>query len=97
MRSKLKVSAAARNDLLKIGRYMEEKWGRRQRNHYLKQLDEAFNLITENPKIGLDSSHVLPGYRSYQQGSHIIFYKHTDAIEIIRILHKRMDAGRHLI
>ena len=56
--NKFKITAIARYDLLKIGQYTELKWGKSQRNHYLKQLDEAFNLIAVNPKIGKDRSHV---------------------------------------
>ena len=93
---KLKVTAKARYDLLQIGRYTESKWGKNQRNHYLKQLDEAFNLIAANPKIGKDSSHVLTAYRSFQQGSHVVYYKESNVIEIIRVLHEQMDVGKHI-
>lgn len=91
-----KVSAKARNDLLKIGRFTESKWGRDQRNHYLKQLDEAFKLIADNPSIGRDRSHVLAGYRSFQQSSHVIYYREVETIQIIRVLHKRMDVKKHI-
>ncbi len=93
---KFKVTEKARYDLLQIGQYTELKWGRSQRNHYLKQLDEAFNLIAENPKIGKDRSHVLAGYRSFQQGSHVIYYRKSEVIEIIRVLHKQVDVGKHI-
>ena len=96
MRKSIKVTAMARNDLLEIGRYTELKWGRSQRNHYLNQMDEAFNLIGNSPKIGKDRSHVLAGYRSFQQGSHVIYYRESETIEIIRVLHERMDVERHI-
>jgi len=91
-----KVTAKARNDLLEIGHYTEERWGESQRNHYLKQLDEALRLIAGNPKIGKDRSHVLDGYRSFQQGSHVIYYRESEAVEIVRVLHVRMDVGKHI-
>jgi len=94
--NKFKLTARARKDLLQIGRYTELKWGEDQRNHYLKQLDVAFNLIVGNPKIGKDRSHVLPGYRSFQQNAHVIYYRESEAIEIIRVLHKQMDVGKHI-
>jgi len=77
MRKSIKVTAMARNDLLEIGRYTELKWGRSQRNHYLNQMDEAFNL-------------------SFQQGSHVIYYRDSEIVEIIRVLHERMDVERHI-
>jgi toxin ParE1/3/4 len=30
---------------MEIGRFTTEKWGERQRNKYLKQLDDAFHLL----------------------------------------------------
>lgn len=94
--NRFKVSAKARNDLLQIGRYTESRWGRDQRNYYLKQLDEAFKVIAGNPGIGRDRSHVLAGYRSFQQSSHVIYYKEAVPIQIIRVLHKRMDVKKHM-
>ncbi|MFT5098881.1 MAG: toxin ParE1/3/4 [Planctomycetaceae bacterium] len=94
--NKFKVTVQARSDLFQIGRYTELKWGIDQRNHYLIQLDQAFNLIGDNPKIGKDRAHVLAGYRSYQQGSHVIYYREFKTVEIIRVLHMRMDVGKHI-
>ena len=36
----------------------------------------------------------MPGYRKFPEGSHVIFYKPgtTAVIEVIRILHRSMDA-----
>ena len=96
MNSKLKISAKARYGLIQIGKYTELKWGRSQRNHYLKQLDEAFKLICSNSKIGKDRAHVLPDYRSLQQGSHVIYYREFEGIEIIRVLHEQMDVEKHI-
>ena len=93
---KFKITAKARYDLLQIGQFTELQWGKNQRNHYLKQLDEAFNLIAANPKIGKERSHVLTGYRGFQQGSHVIYYKESNVIEIIRVLHEQMDVGKHI-
>ena len=39
---------------------------------------------------------VRPGYRAFHEGRHLIFYREAgDQIEIIRILHDRMDFRRH--
>ncbi|WP_454819373.1 type II toxin-antitoxin system RelE/ParE family toxin [Labrys neptuniae] len=36
------------------------------------------------------------GYLKYNVGSHIVFYRRMEqTIDIIRILHQRMDIGRH--
>ena len=86
-----RLSGKARQDLLEIGRHTTRKWGRAQRNHYLQQLDEAFMLLAKNPAIGTGCEDVLQGYRKFQQGSHVIYYRITECIEIIRVLHGQMD------
>jgi toxin ParE1/3/4 len=91
-----RISRAARQDLLFIARFTERRWGKAQRNHYLKQLDEVFGLISENPSIGRACDELSPGYRKFPEGAHVIYFRTTDRVEIIRILHERMDPDTHL-
>ncbi len=93
-----KLTAKAKADLKNIAIYTEEEWGRNQRNIYLKQLDEIFHALAESPDLGAKCDYILPGYKKFPQGSHVIFYKDGSGshIEIIRILHKRMDVARNL-
>ena len=92
------LTRVARADLKAIGRYTETRWGCVQRNKYLAMLDGCFQDLASDPLKGRDCSHLREGYRKYSTGSHIIFYRLVDpqAIEIVRILHARMDVGRHL-
>ena len=92
------LTTAARSDLITIGRFTSDKWGKRQRDKYLKQLDDAFKLLARQPEIGISTADIKPGYRKFSQGSHIIFYRAgTDSkIVVIRILHNSMDVDRHL-
>ncbi len=92
------LTAAARKDIIDIGRYTTEKWGKRQRDKYLKQLDDAFKLLARQPEIGRDADDVKPGYKKFSQGSHIIFYRAgtESKIVVIRILHNSMDVDQHL-
>ncbi|WP_415085099.1 type II toxin-antitoxin system RelE/ParE family toxin [Labrys sp. (in: a-proteobacteria)] len=40
---------------------------------------------------------IREGYLKYNVGSHIVFYRRAgQTTDIIRILHQRMDIGRHL-
>ena len=93
---RFRVSRAARQDLLRIGRFTERRWGKAKRNHYLGQLDEAFALISKNDSIGNIFDEISPGYRKFPEGSHVIYYRVTDMVEIIRVLHERMDPDSHL-
>ncbi len=88
-----KLTYKAKNDLIQIAKYTEEHWGRDQRNLYVKQFDDAFRLLADNPLAGKACDHIKTDYRKFSQGSHIVFYKKgsTSRIEIIRILHKSMD------
>jgi toxin ParE1/3/4 len=50
------------------------------------------------PEIGKNYDIILKGLKGYHYGQHIIFYfqKEYSIIEIIRILHKRMDLKNRL-
>ena len=90
-----KLTILAKSDLKDIALFTQRKWGREQRNVYLKQFDDSFWMLSENPDIGKSCDEVRDGYRKFPQGSHVIFYKQTGNQEIlvIRILHKSMDVN----
>lgn len=80
-------------DLLEIGRYTEQHWGKEQRNKYLAQLDACFQQVAADPLKGKDCDDIRKGYRKMNAGSHVVFYwqKSPAEIEIVRVLHGRMD------
>ena len=94
----LKITVKAREDLIGIARFTEQQWGRERRWLYLKQMDDSFHALANTPSLGRDCANIKSGYWKYTQGSHVIFYRlGSDAcIEIVRVLHKRMDLARHL-
>ncbi len=87
------LTSKAKADLRTIAVFTEERWGKEQRNLYIKQFDEAFHLLANAPLAGKACDYIKDGYRKFPQGSHIIFYKDDNKkkIEIVRILHKNMD------
>ena len=87
------LTISAKNDLKDVAIFTARRWGKEQRNIYLKQFDESFWLLAENPDRGKGCDEIRNGYRKFPQGSHVIFYKQTGSqqIQIIRILHKSMD------
>jgi toxin ParE1/3/4 len=93
-----KLTKKAMDDLIGIARYTEQTWGREQRRQYLKKLDSMFYTLADNPGIGRSCDDIRPGYFKQQEGSHLIFYRRGtfSKIEIIRVLHKRMDVALHL-
>lgn len=92
------LSKEAKNDLRSIAVFTEIRWGRAQRNVYIKQLDDAFSLLANNPDLGITCNYIRDGYKKFPQGSHIIFYKHSTlaTILVVRILHKNMDYDSQL-
>jgi len=96
--SLFKITNKAREDLIGIARYTEATGGRDQRKLYLKRLDSSFYALAENPALGRKCDDIRKNYYKYSEGSHIIFFRlGTDCdIEIIRILHRRMDVPIHL-
>jgi toxin ParE1/3/4 len=94
--SSFRLTELAKQDLRSIGRYSQETWGREQRNIYLSKLDAAFHLLAREPQRGLACDDIRDGYRKYHIGRHLIFYRESsEGIEIIRILHDRMDVEAH--
>ncbi len=92
MTQDFRITPRARKDLVNIGRYTLEKWGRRQRGAYLRDLDKRFTWLAENQQPGRHRPDVKQGYHSYRQGSHVIFYLVRESkIDIIGIPHQRMD------
>ncbi|WP_347888513.1 type II toxin-antitoxin system RelE/ParE family toxin [Nitrosomonas europaea] len=88
----------AMDDLLSIGRYTRKEWGKAQQIRYLTQLDRAFHDLADKPGLGRACDEIREGYFKYGVGKHVIFYRHTGKgqIEIVRILHGRMDIEQHL-
>jgi len=87
------LTREAKEDLRKIARFTEKRWGRDQRFLYIKQFDDVFNLLVKTPAVGKQCDYIKEGYRKFPQGSHIIFYLENtkNKIIVIRILHKNMD------
>ena len=50
-----------------------------------------------NPRIGRSAGAIRRGYRKHPCGSHVIFYREIAVgIDVVRILHRRMDVPRQL-
>ncbi|KEQ17094.1 type II toxin-antitoxin system RelE/ParE family toxin [Endozoicomonas numazuensis] len=91
------LTQKAKADLKEVAKLTMNRWGREQRNIYLKQFDDTFCLLSERPEIGKSCAEIRNGYLKFPQGSHVIFFRKTtqNRIEIVRILHKSMDVEIH--
>ena len=60
----------------------------------IRKINEVFELLAENPEMGMARDDLAPGLRSFTVSSWIIFYRplpHHEGIEVVRVLHGRRD------
>lgn len=84
----------ARQDLLDIWCYTSARWSVEQAELYLIEIDNRIQHLASGQARG--TAHDSRYWR-LRVGSHVVFYR-EDAREvtIVRVLHARMDAHRHL-
>lgn len=92
-----RLTPAAEDDLEAIWIYTVQQWGIEQANRYTDLLTAAFAELAQSPKTAPACDHIRPGYRRWGVERHMIYFRATNyGIAVIRILHDRMDARRHL-
>ncbi len=94
-----KISQEANWDMENIWLYTYENWSIVQADRYLNLIIDEIEYLAENPKSGKDYGFLLKGYFRSKIKFHFIFYKvnrKKEEIEIIRILHQRMDIDSHI-
>ena len=91
------ISKKAIADLEDIWLYTVEKWSVKQADCYYNLIFDEINYICKQNNAGKQMEHVRKSYRASKVKSHLIFYKVLpDKIQIIRILHERMDIENRL-
>jgi toxin ParE1/3/4 len=91
------LSPRAALDLDEIWDYTAKRWGLDQAETYTRQLWRDMQGAAAQPTIARSCSEVRAGYYKYCSGSHVIFFRLIDrGIDVVRILHERMDFERHL-
>lgn len=92
--AKYRMTRKAVEDLSEIWNYTFDKWTERQADDYYNMLIVSCQKIATNPKLfGKRYDEIFVGLRGYRTGRHLLFYRVLDSgdVEIIRILHERMD------
>ncbi len=91
------LSPRAKTYLDDIWDYTERNWGTEQAKAYIRLIGAAIQTVAISPARGKACDHIQEGYRKYPAGSHVVFFRLTDGgINVVRILHRRMDFDRHL-
>ncbi|HZL28036.1 MAG TPA: type II toxin-antitoxin system RelE/ParE family toxin [Acidobacteriaceae bacterium] len=88
---------AAERDLLFIAEYTRERWGEKQSDLYIADLEDCGEMLAANPRLGRGCGHIRAGLRRMEQGSHVIFYFETGkGVRVSRVLHKGMVPKRNM-
>jgi toxin ParE1/3/4 len=91
------LSPRAQTDLDKIWDHTADRWGLDQAETYTRDIWQRIEEVAARPTIGQDCSEIRAGYYKTSCGSHFLFYRLiAEGIDIVRILHERMDFERHL-
>ncbi len=91
--AKVILRQEAIDDLNDIWAYTLEEWSEKQADKYYSSLEFACIQIGRNPDLGNKYEGLNVNLLGLRIGKHIIYYQiiTKDEIEIIRILHERMD------
>lgn len=93
-----RVSPAARADLGEIWDYTASRWGAEQAERYVRALAAACQDLADQRKEGRAIDDIRAGYYKLAVGSHLLFYRLAGdgTIDIVRVLHQRMDIPERL-
>jgi toxin ParE1/3/4 len=93
----LELTPRARRDIEEIWEYSADQFGLGRADLYLRDIQRPAMTVAEDPRRGLACEEIRSGYPEVAVGSHILFFKASATrVFIVRILHRRMDFGRHI-
>ena len=97
-KNKYRISEQAISDLNKIWIYTFHKWSKEQADRYYDLIIAEIEFIADNDLIGKSAEQTRKNYRMSRIKSHLVFYRKGDdeIVEIVRILHQRMDIKNRL-
>ena len=85
---RFQIMRAAERDIESIIEYTDENFGEAQTREYLAGLYHSFDLLTDNPKMGMTFDGAR---RRYIYKSHYVYYRiDREILKILRIRHTSM-------
>ena len=96
------LSPLALADLSGIWDYSYDRWGSDQADIYVLAIHSACEAlattVADGQFGGQSAAHIRLGYRKQIVGSHLLFFRCSSAgvVDVVRILHQRMDVAAHL-
>ncbi len=97
-RRRVRLTPRAQRDYDDILLYTEATWGPEQADRYEAALDRGLARLGTNARIGVARDDLHPGLRVHPVERHLLYYRiRNDTVEVIRILHERVDPARHVL
>jgi toxin ParE1/3/4 len=91
-----RLTPRAEADLVSPAVHTQETWGAAQEERYVRQMFARLDWLAENPRLERERDDIAPGYRSFPEGRHVIFYLICgDFIDVIGIPHGSRDLLNH--
>ena len=97
-KNKYRISKQAINDLNDIWIYTFHKWSKKQADRYYDLIIGEIEFIADNFLNGKSAEQTRKDYRVIKTKSHLIFYRkvENEIVEIVRVLHQRMDIKKRM-
>jgi toxin ParE1/3/4 len=94
--SRLRISPAARADLLEIWSYVAED-RRTAADRLIEDVVATFRTLLDHPEMGCRRDEFRTPLRSFPVRRYVIYYRlQEDGIEVFRILHSAREAASEL-
>jgi toxin ParE1/3/4 len=96
-KAKYRISEIAIENLDGIWEYTFINWSKEQADRYHSLIMSEIEFIAENISSGKSINHIKQGYLvSYVKSHMILFKRNQGVVEIMRILHQKMDVESNL-
>jgi toxin ParE1/3/4 len=97
MMVRLGLRPRAQQDIDQTWSYSVESFGHEKAIEYIDAIRQTLELLCRNPGLSRQAEGGRANLRKYPAGSHMIyFHMNETAIDVVRILHSRMDWPRHM-
>lgn len=87
----IRLQVKARKDLNKMYADGVKYWGEEQADKYYSKVSNAIDAFSLNPLLGRACDEVRKGYRKHPVKEHVIYYRVSKVVTIIRVLPHEID------
>ena len=94
---RLELTEIARADLKSIRRYSIRIWGQDRTSRYMGAIRDTLKGLARGTVLTRNRDDLRPRLQMAASGRHCIFFEADESrVLVVRVLHDRMDYGRHM-